>query len=37
MNGLHIFLMVLGVNACVLGIAFLAAYQLNKAVRLCGR
>jgi hypothetical protein len=37
MNGLHILLMVLAVNACVLGIAFFALYLLNKAVRPCGR
>ncbi len=37
MNGLHILLMILAVNACVLGIAFVALYQLNKAVRPLGR
>ena len=37
MNGLHIFLVVLAVNACVLGIAFFALYQLNKSVRPFGR
>jgi hypothetical protein len=37
MNGLQIILMVIGVNACVLGIAFFALYQFNKAVSQSGR
>jgi hypothetical protein len=31
-NSLNILLMVLAVNACVLGIAFIALYGLNKGV-----
>jgi len=30
-------LVVIATNACVLGVAFLALYQLNKAVSECGR
>jgi hypothetical protein len=37
MNGLQVVLMVIAVNACVLGVAFLAVYQFNKAVSLSGR
>jgi hypothetical protein len=37
MNGLQVLLMVVAVNACVLGVAFFALYQFNKAVRPCGR
>jgi fructose-specific phosphotransferase system component IIB len=33
----QIVLMVLAVNACVLGIVFFAAYRLNKAARRSGR
>jgi len=31
-NSINILLMVLVVNACVLGVAFIALYRLNKAV-----
>ena len=31
-NSINILLMVLAVNACVLGIAVIALYRLNKAV-----
>jgi hypothetical protein len=31
-NSMNILLMVLAVNACVLGVAFLGLYGLNKAV-----
>jgi len=31
-NSLNILLMVLAVNACVLGVAFVALYRLNKVV-----
>jgi hypothetical protein len=31
-NSMNILFMVLAVNACVLGIAFIALYRLNKAV-----
>ncbi len=37
MNGLQILLVVVAVNACVLGVAFFAAYQFNKAVSRSGR
>jgi hypothetical protein len=37
MNGFQILLAVIAVNACVLGVAFLALYQLDKAVSRCGR
>jgi hypothetical protein len=40
MNGVQVFQMVLAViavNACVLGVAFFALYQLNKAVSPSGR
>jgi hypothetical protein len=37
MNGLQILLTVIVVNACVLGVAFLALYQFNKAVSQSGR
>jgi len=37
MNGFQILLAAIAVNAGVLGIAFLALYQLNKAVSPCGR
>jgi hypothetical protein len=37
MNGFHMLLMVIAVNACVLGVASFALYQFNKAVRRCGR
>jgi hypothetical protein len=37
MNGLQELLVVIAVNACVLGVAFLALYQFNKAVRPSGR
>jgi hypothetical protein len=37
MNGLQIVLMVVAVNACVLGVAFFALYQFNKAVGQSGR
>ena len=32
MSGLHVVLMVVAVNAFVLGVAFFALYQFNKAV-----
>ena len=31
-NSITILLMVLSINACVLGVAFVALYRLNKAV-----
>jgi hypothetical protein len=31
-NNIEILLMVIAVNACVLGLAFIALYRLNKAV-----
>jgi hypothetical protein len=37
MNGLVVLLAVVAVNAVVLGIAFLAVCQSNKAVKLSGR
>jgi hypothetical protein len=37
MNGLQVVLMVIAVNACVLGVAFFAVYQFNKAVSQTGR
>jgi hypothetical protein len=37
MNGLQVVLMVIAVNACVLGVAFFAVYQFNKAVSQSGR
>ena len=40
MNGVQTFQMllaVIAVNACVLGVAFFALYQLNKAVSPSGR
>jgi multisubunit Na+/H+ antiporter MnhC subunit len=37
MNGLLLLLTAVVVNACVLGIAFLAVYQSNKAVKPSGR
>jgi len=37
MSGLQLLLVVIAVNACVLGAAFLTLYQLNKAVSPCGR
>jgi hypothetical protein len=40
MNGFQVFQMllaVIAVNASVLGVAFLALYQFNKAVSGCGR
>jgi uncharacterized protein YneF (UPF0154 family) len=37
MNGLQIILMVVAVNAGVLGVAFFAVYQFNKAVSQSGR
>jgi hypothetical protein len=37
MNGLQIVLMIIGVNACVLGVAFFAVFQFNKAVSQSGR
>jgi hypothetical protein len=37
MNGLQVVLMVIALNACVLGIAFFAVYQFNKAVSQTGR
>ena len=37
MNGLQIVLMVIVVNASVLGVAFFVSYQFNKAVSQSGR
>jgi hypothetical protein len=37
MNGFQILLVVIAVNGCVLGVAFLALFGLNKAVSRCGR
>ena len=37
MNGLQVVLMVIALNACVLGVAFFAVYQFNKAVSQSGR
>jgi hypothetical protein len=37
MNGLQVVLMVIALNACVLGIAFFVVYQFNKAVSQSGR
>jgi len=37
MNGFQMLLLVIAVNACVLGVGLLAVYQFNKAVRPCGR
>ncbi len=37
MNGLQVLLMVIVVNACVLGAAFFAVYQFNRAVSQSGR
>jgi len=37
MNGLQIVLMVIAVNAVVLGVVFFASYQFNKAVSQSGR
>jgi hypothetical protein len=37
MNGFQILAAVIAVNACVLGVAFFALYQLNKAVSQGGR
>jgi len=37
MNGLQVVLMVVALNACVLGAAFFAVYQFNKAVSQSGR
>jgi hypothetical protein len=37
MNGLQVVLMVIALNACVLGVAFFAIYQFNKAVSQSGR
>ena len=37
MSGLQLLLVVIAVNACVLGIAFFAAYRFNKAVSQSGR
>lgn len=37
MNGLQVLLMVIVVNACVLGVAFFTIYQFNKAVSQSGR
>jgi hypothetical protein len=37
MNGFQMLLTVIATNAVVLGVAFLALYQFNKAVSGCGR
>jgi hypothetical protein len=36
MSGLQVVLVVMAVDGCVLGLAFLAIYQLNKAVSRSG-
>jgi hypothetical protein len=37
MNGLQVVLVVIALNACILGVAFFAVYQFNKAVSQSGR
>ena len=37
MQGFQILMLVIAVASCVLGVAFLGAYQLNKAVDQCDR
>jgi hypothetical protein len=37
MSGIQLLLAVIAVDGCVLGVAFLALYQLNKAVSRCDR
>jgi len=37
MNGVQVVLMVIALNVCILGIAFFAVYQFNKAVSQSGR
>jgi hypothetical protein len=37
MNALQTILVIIVTNACVLGVAFLAVYQFNRAVSGCGR
>jgi hypothetical protein len=37
MSGFQVLLVVTAVDGCVLGIALLAIYRLNKAVSRCGR
>jgi hypothetical protein len=37
MDGFQMLLMVIVVNAAVLGVALLTVYQLNNAVKACGR
>jgi hypothetical protein len=37
MNGLQIVLMIIAINAIVLGVAFFAVYHFNKAVSQSGR
>jgi|307.fasta_scaffold1745962_1 hypothetical protein len=37
MQGVQMLLAIIAVNASVLGVAFFALYQFNKAVRGCGR
>ena len=37
MQGVQMLLAIIAVNAGVLGVAFFALYQFNKAVRGCGR
>jgi len=37
MSGLQIIMMIIAVNACVLGAAVFALYQFNKAVSQSGR
>lgn len=37
MNGLDVVLMVIVVNACVLGVAFIVVYLFNRAVSRAGR
>jgi hypothetical protein len=37
MNGFVVLLAAIAVNAVILGVAFLAIYQSNKAVKLSGR
>jgi hypothetical protein len=37
MSGFQVLLLVTAVDGCVLGVALLAIYRLNKAVSRCGR
>jgi hypothetical protein len=37
MDEFQVFVAVLAINACVLGVALFAVYQFNKVVSRCGR